>query len=562
MKQFSPKKIHIIEGLPPKTDKDARIALDTEWFQMDVKRMHRPHGIFASIACTMDAKTVYIVTDPKQLPAFFSRIEDGVHIWQNAKFDILQIRRLIEYPERNRIWDTMLIEQELFSGYYSDFSLKALTRRWLDILLEKEAREYFEQATTMTKEMLEYAALDVVATWHVYQAQKAYTDKEYLDIWKGIDRGALWDVLEMDGMMVNQDMWRKLSKEQQKNADVIANKYPEINLRSPQQVLKQLRRLKYKKIKDTGEKTLEKLTDCEFAKDVLAFRKFSKSVSTYGEAFLEAVDANGRIYADFKINGAATGRLSCAKPNLENIPKDKRFRSCFHAAHGNILVDADWSSQEPRIAAYLSQDEQMIDIFRNKKDIYIEAARLMFGWELTKKDPRRNSRMKPTVLGACYGLTEFGMEIQYNIPKEEGKELLNAFFGVFTGLRDWIEEQQSGKEYVTTIYGRKYYLNPYQDKSNRNAINSPVQGSAGDGIKIASHKFRNMVKKEFDPIVDYVVVVNYIHDEILVECQEDAKDKVVSMLQNAMLSTAEEMHPGIPAEVEINCGKTWAEAHG
>jgi DNA polymerase I-like protein with 3'-5' exonuclease and polymerase domains len=549
--------------MPPITDKSARIALDTEIFQMDEKRMHRPHGIFASLACTMDGETVYIITDTDQISAFFERLELGVHIWANAKFDITQLRRWTPYPERKQIWDVMLIEQEMFSGYYNDFSLKDLARRWLDVYLEKATRDEFVEAEVMTSEMVEYAAVDVVVTWQVYQAQKAYITDD-LDIWRDIDRGALWSVLWSEGMVMDKTAWTCLMELQQQEADKIQGKYSDINLRSPKQVLAYIQSLdrKYKKLASTGEKVLEKITaDCEFARDVLAYRKFAKAASTYGTSFLSSIEENGRIYSDFKINGAATGRLSSANPNLENIPRDPRYRACFVAAPGHILVDADWSSQEPRVAAFMSQDKEMIRIFQEHKDIYIEAGRLMFGWELTKADPRRNSRMKPTVLGACYGLTEHGMEEQYGIPQDEGIELLDAFFKVFHSLHDWIQGQQLGHAYVTTIMGRKYWLNPYTDKSNRNSINSPVQGSAGDALKIAAYRFMHWAM-EYDPLdVHDIRIVNFIHDELLVECLEDVKDDVSAALKEIMISTAEEMHPGIPADVEIGFGKSWADAH-
>lgn len=565
MKQIDPKEIEIIIGLPPETDDKARIALDTEWFRMNRNKMHRPHGMFASLACTMDAKTVYLITDSSLIPAFFERIEKGVHIWQNGKFDITQLRKYCTYPDRDRIWDTMLIEQEMFSGYFTDFSQKALARRRLGIYLEKEERAEFSTETDMTPKMLEYAAFDVVSLWLIYQDQKSDISKSDLDIWKNIDRGSLWTVLDMDGMMMDTEAWTVLAGEQAKAAQEMQDKYPDINLNSPKyQVLPHLKSLdkKYKKLSGTDAKTLEKIAgECEFAADVLKFREHARAASTYGLAFLEDIEPNGRIYSDFKINGAATGRLSSAKPNLENIPKNTLYRACFIAAPNHVLVDADWSSQEPRIAAFLSQDEKMIEIFRQGKDIYIEAARMMFGWELNKKDPRRANRMKPTVLGACYGLTEYGMQVQYNIPRDEGRELLARFFEVFEQFAEWAEEQQSGHDYVTTILGRKYWLNPYTDKSNRNSLNSPVQGSAGDALKIAAYRLIQRYREEFDLMTQYCYIVNQIHDEILTECDIDLADEVAQIKREVMIGVAEELHPGIPADVEVGIGHTWAEAH-
>jgi DNA polymerase-1 len=159
-------------------------------------------------------------------------------------------------------------------------------------------------------------------------------------------------------------------------------------------------------------------------------------------------------------------------------------------------------------------------------------------------------------------LTEYGLLEQYNIPLEEGKELRAAFLNAFPELAAWIEEQQSGKNFVQTIMGRKYWLNPYTEKSNRNAINSPVQGSAGDALKIAGYKLIQKFNERFDRLTQYAYVINLIHDEILVECDEDIKDEVIEILREVMISTAEEIHPGIPADVEIGWGYNWAEAHG
>lgn len=557
-------KIKIIKGLPPKATKKDRIALDTEFFGMNKNRMHRPHGTFASIACTMDGETVYIITDEEAISEFLERLENGVHIFHNAKFDIGQIRMFTDYPERKGLWDTMLIEQEMFSGYYNDFSLKDLARRWLSLYMEKETREEFEEADKMTSEMIEYAAWDVVVTWNIYQGQRGAIDEDTLNIWKNVDRGALWAVLEMQGMMVDTEKWIALADEQTIWAKEIEDKYLDINLRSPAQVLKTVQGLRkeYKKIKSTGEKVLIKIApECEFARDVLRHRKLSKAASTYGVKFLDDLEEDGRLYSDFKINGASTGRLSSARPNLENIPKDVRYRECYVAAPGHVYVDGDWSSQEPRIAAHLSQDRNMIQIFQAHKDIYIEAARLMFGWKLTKKDPRRNSRMKPTVLGACYGLTEYGMEIQYNIPQDEGKELLDAFFDAFPDFAEWSKEQQSGKDFVTTPLGRRYWLNPYTDKSSRNALNSPIQGGAGDALKIAAYRITKRLQQEIDSDKHYARIVNLVHDEILIECDEKIQEQVATIMRDVMLEVAEEIHPGIPADVEIGIGCSWAEAH-
>jgi len=191
-------------------------------------------------------------------------------------------------------------------------------------------------------------------------------------------------------------------------------------------------------------------------------------------------------------------------------------------------------------------------IFNNDLDVYIEAARLMYGWELTKKDPLRNKPMKPTVLGACYGLTGFGMETQYGIPREEGQEHLDTFFNVFTEARDWNESQRRRTDYVETVLGRKFWLNTYDWKSKNNALNSPVQGSASDAMKMAAWCFcEKWGAKEKSPIV------NVVHDEIILDVHESARDSAIECLQECMESVAQKVHPGIKGKADIGYGATW-----
>lgn len=561
MKQFNPEDITIIEDLPPIAVKGDKVALDTEFTGMNGERLHRPSGEFASLTCTFDGKTVYLIQDKSLINQFLKNLDEAVLIFHNAKFDVFHLRRFTEIPKRSKLWDCMIIEQIMYSGWYSDFSLADLVRRRLGIYMPKEERESFsEHVGEMTKEQKLYTAIDTAATWQVYQSQRAEISDTDLNIWKNIDLPALWSVLAMSGMKLDVEAWKKLAIENKAKADEIASKY-ELNLGSPKQVLAELHRLGFKKQKSTGEDELRPILEkCEFARDVLSWRGLSKAASTYGEKWItEYVESDGRIYSDFRIIGAGTGRFSSSNPNVENIPaKDTdAFRKCFIADEGNTLIDADWSAQEPRIAAYLSQDEQLINIFKSKKDVYIESAKLMFGWDLDKKDPRRKTRMKPTVLGASYGLTEYGMELKYGVPKEEGKEYLDTFFNTFTGMAKWKEKQQKIKTYVQTIYGRKFWLNYYQYGSENNALNSPVQGSAGDVLKIAVYRFLN----KWGWTDTNSILVNIIHDEILLEVPKTLKDVAMQMLKETMIEVAEEMTEKVPADAEVDCGSSWADAH-
>jgi DNA polymerase-1 len=579
MKQILSEELNIVLGLPFIAVRGDKIAIDTEFSQMDVKRLHRAHGLFSGMGFTFDGKTVYIITDEKLIPQAMKNIDAGTHIYHNSKFDVGQIRRYCSYPDRKLIWDTMILEQIMFAGWYSagEFSLADLSRRYLDCYMDKSVREQFETSDgEMTQEQIEYLAVDIVTTWRVYQEQRKLADENDLNIWKNVDRGAMYSVLKMNGMKLNVDAWMELYKFNLSESERIQAKYGKeelvgkkhtwtgINLNSPAQVKKELSSLGYYRLESTDEKSLAVIVnECEFAKDVLEYRGYAKAAKTYGANFVEEhVEKDGRIYSDFYVNGAATGRFSSSKPNVENIPvrDGNQFRECFVAQDDYVLVDADFSTQEPRVWSYLADDKLMQDIFRKKKDIYIASAKLMFDWELTKEDPRRQTRMKPTVLGAIFGLTEHGLLRKDQIPLDEGKELLDAFWDAYPASTNYRDDIKKTKDYVQTIYGRKYWLNIYQWGYENNCLNSPVQGSAADITKISGYKFQQEVEKA--GYSDRVWLINYIHDELLVECHRSLLEWTTAILERVMVESAEQCHEGVPAKVGVKFGQNWAIAHG
>lgn len=593
MNIVNPKTLKIIKGLPPVAKKGDRIAIDSEFRGQIKAKLHRPHGTFAYLGASYDGQTVYWIDDETQIQEFYNLIDLGVHIYHHAKYDVTQLRRFACIPDRRNLWDTMLIEQIQYSGYYTDFGLSDLVRRYLDTYMPKEVRTEFADDTVleMTREQIEYASADVAYTWKVAQCQKEKISENDLQIWREIELPFLWTLLSVRGMNVDVNAWTTLYQENYADAIEVQKRYMEnpeilgemeltdatkkkklvgISLGSNVQVAKEISRLGYKlpKTKTGRDSTQEDgiapfAHECEFVRDVLEFRGKLKASSTYGKSWIEndLIEKDGCVYSSFNQMGAATGRLSSSNPNVENIPvrETPEFRKCFVAKPGHILVDADWSAQEPRIFAYQSQDEKLIQIFKDGKDVYIEAARLMFGWELDKKDPRRKERMKPTVLGASYGLTEYGMEKKYDIPRDEGKELLDTFFDTFEGAAEYKKTQTRIKDFVTTIYGRKFWLDVYQKGYENNALNSPTQGSAGDAMKLAGVEFR---KRTLDAgCEEKVYIINYIHDEILVECEKELLDWTEKNLRKVMIEVAETMHEGIPADVEIHHGYSWHDAH-
>ena len=215
MNQINPKELRMINSLPPLAVRGDKISVDSEFFNQTKVRLHRPHGDMAFLGCSFDGQTVYYITDDSQVQEFYDRIDAGVHIYVHAKYDITQLSRFANIPPRNLLWDCMLIEQVMYSGYYNDFGLADLARRYLDVYMPKEVRSEFSENDTLSlsREQLEYACTDVAATWRVYKAQRAIIDETDLEIWKKIELPFLWTILSMGGIKLDVEKWTKLAKE-------------------------------------------------------------------------------------------------------------------------------------------------------------------------------------------------------------------------------------------------------------------------------------------------------------------------------------------------------------
>lgn len=582
MNEIKPSDINIIRGIPPVATGRDKVAIDTEFFHMEPERLHRPHGDFACATFSFDGQTVYIVLDQADLKQAMENVAPAVHIFHNAKFDIAQLRRFHPYPLRFNLWDTMLIEQVMYSGYYNpgETALRDLARRDLKIYMHKEARDLFQDADVMTDDMIAYSCIDAAVTWRVFDVQRSVIDANDLRIWKEIEEPFLFVLLSMSGMMADKEEWRANAQHNMDEAARIQAKWGTwkewkgkrggahktmegILLSSWQQVGAEIRRRGYK-IKSTNVDDIKHLVDTdEFVADVVEFRGYNKAATTYGLDFIEKyVEPNGRMYSDWHQIGAATGRPSSSNPNLENIPQRQgpAFRKCFIADTklDHVIVDLDWSAQEPRLYAYVTKDAKLIKIFQDGLDIYCAAAKLMFDWDIDKKDPRRNKRMKPTVLGACYGLTKFGMQKKYGVPLEEGDFMMTKFFDTFEGAkRNHEEAPKNCGLYITTILGRKYWLNKYTKGWENNVYNSPIQGSGADALKIASFKF--LMKWGWKD--ENSILINLMHDEMVFEVGYSMADACLQLGREVMIEVAESIHKGIPADVEGGIGANWSEAH-
>ena len=588
---------------PPKLSEGDIVALDLELSGLKQGQLHRPHGSFVSLAACFDGESAYLVEDVDQIQEFMENIQDATWIFHNSVFDIGHLRRWVKVEERKKMRDILLIERLLWSNYYDEFALSHLVRRYLKCYMPKDVRkEFHEHVGKMTQEQLEYAALDVIGTWLVDKEQQKLVSKQDMKIWNGMYNPHVWTALVLGGFKLDVGGWKALAEENQKIADNIADdlgkKYGTtktklvgrgksrheeeyflpFNPNSPVQV-KEILKTKYGlELESTDDDHLRPYYDTnEFAKAMLDFRYAGKQASTYGLAFLENVEEDGRIYTSLNIGLAESGRDSSSSPNLQNIPKEKRRRKLFIAGDGKILCLYDYSGQEAGTWAYITGDPLFKEIINSGKKLYIEVARIAFNEEVTK-GTKRYDLIKALVLMLMYGGTAWGFArdnkeeldhyIDQSLPEKEkmrlrveiAQEMVDKFMNGFPVSAKWIHEQQSrNKGFATTIMGRRGHLHPYDRQWKNNALNTPNQGSGGDMIKLAMKKLRHTdFYKKYYPL-GKVWILLQVHDEIVTEVDLDIAEEWSQIMKKTMIDVAEAMTPGVKANVSGGLIQSWAE---
>ena len=348
------------------------------------------------------------------------------------------------------------------------------------------------------------------------------------------------------------------------------------NINSP----KQLGNILFEKLKlPHGKKTksgystaadvLEKLApDYPIVSDILYYRQLSKLRSTYTEGLIPYIKEDGRIHTTFNQTITATGRLSCTDPNLQNIPIRRQLgqeiRKAFAAKEGCVFIDADYSQIELRLMAHLSADENLIEAYNSDADIHRITASQVFKTPLEEVTRQQRSNAKAVNFGIIYGISSFGLSQDLSITRKEASEYINQYFETYPKVKEYLDSTvKKAKEdgYVTTIFNRKRPI-PELSSSNfmqrsfgeRAAMNSPLQGSAADIIKIAMIEVDKELKKR--GLKSKLIL--QIHDELLVEAYEDEADTALAILKEKMKQAADLK---VSLEVGIGKGKSWYEAH-
>jgi DNA polymerase-1 len=388
--------------------------------------------------------------------------------------------------------------------------------------------------------------------------------------------------IEMNGFKIDREIFPEMSKELEGQLNTIIERIyflsgEKFNINSPKQLSEILFKklgLKPTKRTKTGYSTnvevLEELSfQHELPREILVYRNLFKIKSTYLDTLPDLINPKtGRIHTSLNQTVTATGRLSSSEPNLQNIPirgeLGKRIREAFIAEKGNILLSADYSQIELRILAHLAQDEILIDAFKRGEDIHTRTATEIFGLPPESITPDMRRQAKTVNFGIIYGISPYGLSVELGIPLEQAKELIERYFERHKGVKDFIErnlEEAEVKGYVTTILCRQRHIPELMSQNSnvrqlgeRLAINTPIQGSAADLIKLAMVN----ISKKFCRMNSNARMILQIHDELVFESPEEEIEQIKKVVKEEMEGVIEFT---VPIKVDIGVGRNWAEAH-
>ena len=495
---------------------------------------------------------------------------EGVQL-QGIAFDTMLASYLLNPSSRGHNMDALALEH-----------LGHTTIKYKDVVGTASKEIGFDQV--QIDRATEYAAEDADITWRLYEKLSGLLKGDDLKIFEKLELPLL-EVLgdmELQGMALDKPHLQKLSQriylllaEQEKEIYELAGE--QFNINSPKQlsvILFEKLELPVIKKTKTGYSTdvsvLEELSaEHELPEVILLYRQLAKLKSTYVDALQEEIFGKTvRVHTSFNQSVAATGRLSSSNPNLQNIPirteMGREIRKSFIAEENNKILSADYSQVELRILAHMSDDESLIDAFINGEDIHTRTAVEIFGTTAERLDAEARRMAKAVNFGIVYGLSAFGLSRQLKIFPKEAKKFIDKYFELYKKVKIYMErtvEDARDIGYTLTLMNRKRYLPDLNSKNRqareaaeRIAINSPVQGSAADLIKLAMINLdREIAQKKLNSRM-----ILQVHDELVFECPSEEEEEMRALVKKEM----EEVMPlKVPLVVDIGWGDNWNDAH-
>ena len=517
--------------------------------------------------------------------------EKILKVGQNLKYD-LEVLHNYGVELKGQMWDTMiahyLIQPELRHNmdYMAEVYLHYKTIH-IDELIGPKGKNQRSMRDLSPTLVYEYACEDADITLQLKNKLEPELKKhECEDLFYNIEM-PLMPVLaemEMNGVCLDTESLAETSKQFTARMNEIEQRIYELagqqfNIASPKQVgeilfdkLKIIEKAKKTKTGQyvTSEEVLQQLKNKhEIEADILEHRGLKKLIGTYIDALPKLINPRtGHIHTSFNQTITATGRLSSSDPNLQNIPirgeDGKEIRKAFIPEPGCLFFSADYSQIELRVMAHLSKDANMIEVFREGKDLHAATAANIYKKPIDEVTRDERTKSKRANFGIIYGITVFGLAERLDIPRDEAKMLIDGYFETFPQVRDYMEKSKEiarQQGYVTTLFGRRRYLPDINSQNSvvrgfaeRNAINAPIQGTAADIIKVAMiHIFQRFKAEKIKS-----KMILQVHDELNFSVFPEEKEKVehivIEEMQNAF-------QMAVPLVADSGFGSNWLEAH-
>lgn len=587
-----------IDGLVQTLLQYPEICFDTETTNIDANEAELVGMSFSVkkgeayyIPCPADRKATMLILG--QLAPLFNS-PAITWVGQNLKYDLL-VLKWYDITPNGTLFDTMLahylIEPEgrrsmdLLSAQYLGYEPVHIAE-----LIGKKGKGQGTMRDVEIEKVKEYAAEDADITLQLKQCfMSLLKEKDVMRVFDEVENPlvrVLTD-MEFEGVKIDVAFLNGYSKVLEKDArrfeeNVYAQAGVRFNLASPKQlgeVLFEILKIdpKAKKTKTgqyaTGEDVLQKLANNNpIVADILGFRELTKLRSTYVDALPQIINSKtGRVHTSYAQAVAVTGRLSSNNPNLQNIPirsdRGREIRKAFIPRDpSRILISADYSQIELRIVAAISGDPNMCDAFKQGKDIHTATAAKVYNIDEADVTKEMRYKAKSVNFGIIYGQGAFGLSDNLDISRAEAKEIIDNYKKEFVGISSYMDDtikfaQANG--YVQTLMGRKRWLKDINSSNftvrgyaERNAINSPIQGTAADMIKLAMIKIHHEMKKGSWQSK----MILQVHDELVFDAvkeeAEDLKKLIITNMTGAMI-----LPNGVPVEAEVGEGVNWLEAH-
>ena len=521
----------------------------------------------------------------------FFEAEHIEKIGQNLKYDIKVLAKYGVHM-KGKLFDTMLAHylinpdmrhnMDVLAETYLNYTPISITE-----LIGKKGKNQLSMRDVSLEKQTEYAVEDTDITLQLKnyfekELEEAGTRKLFDDIEVPLLR--VLGAMELEGINLDVDFLNGLSAKLEEDiatltSEIFAEADQEFNIGSP----KQLGEILFDKMKlvdkpkktktgqySTSEDVLSYLAkDHKIIQNVLDYRGLTKLKSTYVDALPTQVDDDHRVHTDYMQTVAATGRLSSNNPNLQNIPirteRGREVRKAFIPRdEDHILLAADYSQIELRIIAALSEEETMINAFKEGQDIHASTAAKVFNVPIAEVTREQRGNAKTVNFGIIYGVSAFGLSNQTDLSRSEAKELIDTYYKTYPRLRNYMSEQVDfarDNGYVQTVLGRRRYLKDINSRNavvrgaaERNAVNAPIQGSAADIIKIAMIR----IHEKLEAGGYKTKMLLQVHDELVFDVYkpelETIKTLVKTEMENAYQLT-------VPLDVDLGTGQNWLEAH-